>query len=93
MRNNRKGVTLKKKKGPHSSCSYDITSFCLAIPLKDNIIVAETLRGKKKNQKINCLYRHGTSYIPCEKVPGSSPGGSREFEEWTESVRKTYLLI
>ena len=27
------------------------------------------------------------------KGPGSSPGGSREFEGWTESARKTYLFI
>ena len=26
-------------------------------------------------------------------LPGSSPGGSREFEGWTESARKTYLFI
>ena len=26
-------------------------------------------------------------------LPGSSPSGSREFKGWTESARKTYLLI
>ncbi|MFB4414328.1 hypothetical protein, partial [Pantoea sp. ANP04] len=58
-------------------------------------IVAETLREKKKNQKINCLYRHGTSYIPCEKVPGSSPGVSRVIRRWGWSWRlwkNTYLI-
>ena len=27
-----------------------------------------------------------------QEVPGSSPGGSREFEEWTELARKNLLI-
>ena len=29
----------------------------------------------------------------CWRMPGSSPGGSREFEAWMVLARKTYLFI
>ena len=38
---------------------------------------------------LTCLLRN---LCAVQEVPGSSPGGSREFEEWTELARKNLLI-